>query len=239
MSAGGAIRRRSNQARVQRLDALWTSCNPAGSLLRSFRMSFQPKKNPNPQGKGLVPVLADWESTRPQEFRDRTSADLLFDWFVSALVLSAKFAFKPVVGQSYYLYLRDDDWSLSLIAPTEWSERRSTECLARCELQPDMAWAIKPVEGVTPNATLIASLRGRLEAFLTELDSEAPLEDALPGYRRDIPYYARMLATALGRTLRCSAELHQSKDLLVQPVRQLRLAAQGQIEERLLCLARD
>ncbi|MEM9397313.1 MAG: hypothetical protein AAF991_07520 [Pseudomonadota bacterium] len=223
-------------------------------------MSFQPKKNPNPQGKGLVPVLADWASTRPMEFRARSSADLLFDWFVSTLVLSADFSFKPVVGQQYYLYLGGEVWSLSLIAPHEWHRLRSPKCLARCELLPDMTWAMRPLEGLEPDQELLGSLRARLEAFLTELDSDQPLEQALPGYRRDIPYYARMLATALGTSLRASAGAQSYEDrrsngadlqsvaknasenapqsVLSLPARELRIAAQEQLSERLLLLAK-
>ncbi|MEO0435723.1 MAG: hypothetical protein AAF098_02310 [Pseudomonadota bacterium] len=222
-------------------------------------MSFQPKKNPNPQGKGVVPVLADWASTRPMEYRARSSADLLFDWFVSALVLSARFSFKPVVGQRYYLYLEGEVWSLSLIAPHEWHRSRSAQCLARCELVHDMTWTMQPLEGLAPNQELLGSLRSRLEAFLTELDSDLPLEQALPGYRREIPYYARMLATALGASLRASAGTHNydpsvgdpsqrvaeagttesaPMSVLSLPVRELRIAAQEQLSERLLLLAK-
>jgi hypothetical protein len=160
------------------------------------------EKNPNPQGKGVVPLLADWQSTRPARVEAKTPAHLLLDWFASMLVLSAEFSFKPVAGQCYYLYLREGNWHLSLISPEEWGERRIGDCLGRCRLRHDMTWQIEADDEPAELSALRAQLATLLEAFLSDLDCDAAAETRLPGYTRNLPYYRRLLATGLGTSLR-------------------------------------
>ncbi len=168
-------------------------------------MSRNPHKNPNPQGKGLVAVLADWHESRPQSVREKAPAELLRDWFASALVLSARFQFRPAPGQAYFLYCRDGDWQLSLVAPQEWRGVGPGACLGRCELRSDMTWTLEPAEDLEQQPELLKELSKLIDGFTAALGSEAPLSDQLPGYRRELPYYQRMLATALGASLRESA----------------------------------
>lgn len=168
-------------------------------------MSRNPYKNPNPQGKGLVPVLADWHSTRPATVSSKAPAELLFDWFVSALVLSAKFRFRPVPGQRYFLYLRNGDWRLSLVGPEEWGDRDCGDCLGSCWLREDMTWAIEAGEALEATPALQQALATLARSFADELDSDDSLGSQLPGYRRELPYFQRMLATGLGSSLRQSA----------------------------------
>jgi len=187
-------------------------------------MTRNPHKNPNPQGKGLVSVLADWQQTRPRELREKTPAVLLRDWFTSALVLSASFRFRPAVGQAYYLYSRNGDWRLSLVAPGEWGERKAGACLGRCELRPDMTWALEPSDDIDRQPDLVAELTQLIESFTQQLGDEGTLAEQLPGYRRDLPYHQRMLATALGASLRDSAD---RAAWLEAPARELLGAAGG------------
>jgi hypothetical protein len=168
-------------------------------------MARNPHKNPNPQGKGLVAVLADWQDTRPRGLREKAPSVLLRDWFTSALVLSASFRFRPAVGQAYYLYSRRGEWRLSLIGPEEWGGRDAGACLGRCELRPDMTWHLDAADDLDRQPELRAELEALIESFTEQLGEEGRLADQLPGYRRDLPYHQRMLATALGASLRDSA----------------------------------
>lgn len=185
-------------------------------------MTRNPHKNPNPQGKGLVAILADWQDTRPRQLQDKAPAVLLRDWFTSALVLSASFRFRPAVGQAYYLYSRCGEWRLSLIGPDEWGRREAGACLGRCELRPDMTWSLEPASDLDTQPELLAELEQLVESFTEQLGDEHALADRLPGYRRDLPYHQRMLATALGASLRDSA---RRADWLEAPVRDLLGAA--------------
>lgn len=160
--------------------------------------------NPNPQGKGLVPVLAHWQATRPRAVRAKAPAELLLDLFASTLVLSARFDFRPVVGQRYYLYHGAGDWRLSLIAPEEWGARAPGACLGLCTLRADMTWSVEADQAVNDNPALRARVAALAEDFLGRLDVDGTLAEQLPGYRRDLPYYRRLLACGVGASLRQS-----------------------------------
>ncbi|MFK8041201.1 hypothetical protein [Congregibacter sp.] len=194
-------------------------------------MSRNPHKNPNPQGKGLVPVLAHWDETRPATVSAKAPAELLFDWFASVLVLSAKFQFKPAFGQLYYLYANGGEWQLSLVGPTEWGDRDMGDCLGTCGLNGDMTWSITPDEGIADNARLQEALSTLVDSFLRGLESDDALDDHLPGYRRDLPYYQRMLATGLGASLRGSAA---AANTLQSPLRVMLQDAGAEFSQRLL-----
>jgi hypothetical protein len=163
---------------------------------------IQAKKNPNPQGKGLVPVLDDWQRARPDALQRKAPGQLLLDWFVSTLVLSARFSFRPVVGQSYHLYYRRGHWRLSLIAPEEWVGDSFGDAIGCCVLQPDMTWRVTPEPDLAQRRELAQLLEELASQFIDSLAGDEPLAERLPGYRRELPYYQRMLATALGVSLR-------------------------------------
>jgi hypothetical protein len=163
-------------------------------------------KDPNPQGKGLVPVLAHWQATRPRAVRAKRPAELLLDLFSSTLVLSARCDFRPVPGQRYYLYCGEGDWRLSLVSPAEWGERAPGACLGACTLREDMTWGVVADPELQENAALRSQLAALAEDFLARLDVDGELADQLPGYRRDLPYYRRLLATGVGASLRQSLD---------------------------------
>ncbi|MEM0953753.1 MAG: DUF2452 domain-containing protein [Pseudomonadota bacterium] len=161
----------------------------------------------NPQGKGLTPVLSEWQSAQPALIRQRTPRQVIGDYFTTLLVLSAEFNFKPASGVSYYLYLRDPAWKLSLIAPEEWLGRAPGPCLGRCELHPDMTWQLEPRQDAGENAELGAALDAFHNGFLDLLDRDERLEDSLPHYVSHLPYYRRLLAAGLASSLKASLEL--------------------------------
>ena len=171
-----------------------------------------PRKNPNPQGKGLVPVLAHWHALRPRGAAAKGPAELLLDLFASTLVLSARCDLRPVVGQRYYLYCdldggldaQDTGWRLSLIAPEEWGHRAPGRCLGPCWLREDMTWALDAEAALAADAGLRGRVAALVQDFLERLDVDGPLEVQLPGYYRELPYYRRLLAAGLGASLRQS-----------------------------------
>ncbi len=160
-------------------------------------------KNPNPQGKGLVPVLQDWGSMQTGVVRAKSAADFLRDYCVSSLVIAAKFRFKPVVGNTYYLYAGQDDWTLSLIAPHEWNLRKTNEFLASCRLRRDMTWEMEIVPSAEGGATL-ARAKQFIQGFVETLSEQDSISENLPLYVGSLPYYQRMLATALSSSLQRS-----------------------------------
>ena len=158
-------------------------------------------KQANPQGKGGVPVLDAWRGAQPARVRAKPPRQILADYFTTLLVLSAEFRFRPVVGQPYHLYLRDSGWRLSLIAPAEWRDKAPGPCLGRCELQPDMTWTLEPVDDLADQDTLTEALKAFQDGFVSLLDRDDSLEDGLPFYVRELPFYQRLLASGLASSL--------------------------------------
>ena len=104
------------------------------------------KADGNPEGKGLNGFLLDWYQSEPRGVVARPRRQVLAELFTSLLVLSATFKYRPVVGAANYLYWINGEWSLSLIAPDEWSQERRAGFAGACALQRDMTWTIAPPE---------------------------------------------------------------------------------------------
>lgn len=164
------------------------------------------KPNPNPQGKGLVPVLDAWQSVQPAGVAPKSAPRLLGDYLVSLLVLSAEFSFKPVPGKPYYLYWREGDWQLSLISPVQWGQRLPGECLGECQLGFDMTWQLTPQHEPVFSTELQRAIEQFTANFGEHLASAEALEDTLPFYVRHLPFYRRILATGLAISLKNSIQ---------------------------------
>ncbi len=184
------------------------------------RVGKHDEKRPNPQGKGVVPILRDWQSLRPLEVAGRTPERFLRDYCISSLILGASFKFKPVVGKRYFLYARQTKWTLSLVSPTEWGHKVPGEFLSACFLRPDMTWELDSSELSASPA--LPKLQNYIEHFVDFLKSTESVAATLPFYVGNLPYYQRMLATALASSLSHSslstqdmqALLHDSKPLI-------------------------
>lgn len=159
------------------------------------------QKNPNPQGKGVVPVLRDWNSLMPVALAPKNAVDFLRDYCVSSLVLAADFKFKPVVGKTYYLYATPTGWSLTMISPQEWGERKAGEFLASCELRADMTWEMDATD-LLEQPEALAQARNFIQGFVDTLTEQESISDNLPFYVQEMPYYRRMLGTALSASLK-------------------------------------
>jgi len=160
----------------------------------------------NPQGKGNVPVLDAWRGSTPQTVSRKSSREVLKDYSLSLLVLSAEFNFKPVVGQSYFLYWRDGNWFLTMIAPHEAGKSSFGEYLGRFELQADMTWQLEETSDLGISAALKNGLTEFQENLTNALDTETPFVDQLPFFIDHLPFYRRMAASALARSVQLSAD---------------------------------
>tara|TARA_R110000823_G_scaffold47903_4_gene121782 strand:- start:99 stop:698 length:600 start_codon:yes stop_codon:yes gene_type:complete len=161
-------------------------------------------KNPNPQGKGLVPTLHDLALFNPGSVRRKTPLEFLRDYCVSSLVLAARFQFKPVVGKPYFLYSRADHWLLSLISPDEWGASQPGPFVAACTLRSDMTWDVNFAD--LAEATQAREKLARfVDAFSTTLQQQDDATAELPYFIAHLPYYRRILATGLAASLRLSS----------------------------------
>jgi hypothetical protein len=166
-------------------------------------LNLYTQKTPNPQGKGCIPILQDWAAVRPQLPTKKSGKDILTDYCLSALVLGSKFRFRPVPGKPYYLYGREQEWSLSLIGPQEWGERMPGEFVAKCRLRSDMTWQLE-FSQLRSESLALHRLEEFIENFASTLAAQESITDELPFYVSALPYYQRMLATGLAASLQHS-----------------------------------
>jgi hypothetical protein len=165
------------------------------------------KTDANPDGKGANGFMLDWYLSEPRGVVAKPQNQVLAEFFTSMLVLSAKFKYKPVVGVENYLYWVRGEWSLSLIAPGEWSEERRAGFAGACVLQHDMTWTIAPSELLGKDNDVSDAIGRFYDAFAETLDTDRTLEEILPFYVGEMPYYQRLYASALSRSVRGTVTL--------------------------------
>ncbi len=168
----------------------------------------------NPQGKGLVPILQHWWQYQPHQVQQKPAASLLSDYAISLLVLSAQFNFKPVPGQQYFLYLKRQSWHLSLIEPQRWDQRGGT-FLGRCELHRDMTWKLEPKPDFADEPELVEALQRFRKSLIEQFSEAETLQQQLPYYVAELPFYRRLAANGLATSIALSA---RNSGLLQQPV---------------------
>jgi hypothetical protein len=165
------------------------------------------KADGNPEGKGLNGFLLDWYRSEPRGVVAKPRRQVLAEFFTSMLVLSASFKFRPSIGTINYLYWINDEWSLSLIAPGEWSHERRAGFAGICVLQRDMTWTIAPSDLLAEDNPVSDAVGRFYDGFAEMLDTDLTLEEILPFYVRRLPYYQRLFASALGRSVRAAVTL--------------------------------
>lgn len=73
----------------------------------------------------------------------RQAEELQKDYELNQEVYSAKYSFEPLVGETYHLYINDDNTkSLSLITPSQWKKKH----LYSVMLNADHTWSRVDVE---------------------------------------------------------------------------------------------
>ena len=172
-------------------------------------------KNPNPQGKGQVPVLAALAEGRtaalhvPAKRIEQVSTEL----FTSLFILESEFRFKPVPGRPYWLYRKDGAFRLSIIPPHGWYEQVSGRYIGECQLQDDMTWTLELAEDVAEDAEFLNFLEEKRKAFERDLSEAESVEDALPRFKANFPFYQRVFAFALSSSLDASMDKSGIKGL--------------------------
>ena len=172
---------------------------------RGSAIAHKPKGNP--EGKGLNGFLLDWYESSPKGVTAKPRRQLLAEFFTSMLVLSASFKYRPAIGTVNYLYWTDNEWSLSLIGPDEWSAERRAGFAGTCMLQRDMTWTIVPSDLLAEHNPVSDALARFYDGFAEMLDTDLTLEEILPFYVGRLRYYQRLYAGALSRSMRASVTL--------------------------------
>lgn len=160
----------------------------------------------NPQGKASLAILSDLQNFSPVNVKRKDIPRWLTDFFTSILVLNAQFNFKPVVNKEYYIYFHEGQWKLSLIEPQAW-KTCPYDFFASCQLHEDKSWSIAPTDDWEQNHPLRLCIDKLRKEFFDALNIETPIVDTLPYYASHLPYYQRLAANGLARSLKLSLEL--------------------------------
>ncbi len=172
------------------------------------------KTTPNPQGKGLVPVLDSVASSRPKmALLPKQIDQIAGELFTSMFVLESEFAFKPVAGKTYYLYQKDNRFRLSLVSPEEWIGGLFGQYIGACILETDITWTLVMDEQAAQDKGLIQYIQAKKNDFEKTLEDAEKLEDLLPVFYESLPYYRRLFASALAYSLGVSMELSGIRSL--------------------------
>ena len=161
--------------------------------------------NPNPQGKGLVPVLeglARHRITRllPPKQIDQVEMEL----FTSLFVLSSDFKFNPVPGQCYHLYQCEGRFRLMMVGPDEWHTPFRGRYIGECELHEDRTWSLALDAAITQDQAFMERIEEERAKLHRSLEEAETVEQALPVYEERLGFYGRVLAFTLGKSLDAS-----------------------------------
>lgn len=165
------------------------------------------KTDGNPEGKGVSGLLLDWYGSEPRGVVAKPRHQVLAELFTSMLVLSAAFRFRPARGGAHYLYWINGEWSLSLIAPHEWSSARRDGFVGTCVLQRDMTWTMTPCERLAKKPQVCDAIGRFYDGFAETLNTDLTLEEILPFFAKGVTYYPRLYASALSRSVRATVSL--------------------------------
>ena len=169
---------------------------------------------PNPQGKGLVPILKDMASSRAKvDLRPKKIDQIAGELFTSMFVLESEFAFKPVIRKKYYLYRKDGRFRLSLVSPDQWAGDLFGQFIGSCMLESDITWTLEMAEQASHDEMLTRYIQKKKQDFEKALERAEELADILPVYCGSMPYYQRLFASALAASLGVSMQLSGIKGL--------------------------
>ena len=89
----------------------------------------------------------------------------------------------------------------------QWSAERRAGFVGVCVLQRDMTWTIEPSEWLGDRGPLTNALGRFFDGFAEMLDTYLTLEEILPYHVGGLPYFPRLYANALSRSLRTAVSL--------------------------------
>ncbi len=179
--------------------------------------------NPNPQGKGLVPILQGLDRHRLDRLLPPKKIDQVqMELFTSMFVLKSDIRFNPLPGRLYYLYQTDGRYKLLMVSPEEWHTPYRGRYIGECVLHEDRTWSMSLAPAMANDEVFMQHIeqeQGKLQLALENAESVA---DVLPVFEAALGYNSRILAYILGKSLGLSMELsginalnyHEAKGLL-------------------------
>ena len=94
-----------------------------------------------------------------------------------------------------------------MVEPSAWQTGTFGLYFGKCLLHPDRTWSVTPEEAWQEQAKLREAVYTLQTAFIESINSDEPLTDQLPFWAGNLPYYQRIGANVLARSLKISLEL--------------------------------
>ncbi len=179
-------------------------------------------KTPNPQGKGLVPVLAALSAANYRSVAlPKQIEQIASELFTSMFVLESRFGFKPVPGKTYWLYCKNNCYKLSLLSPQQWSAMIFGELIGQCVLHEDLTWTLELSDEAVNDAEFMEYIAERRRLFGEQLQGADSVDDLLPVFQESLPFYQRVFASAMASSLGRSMQLSGISGLSYEQARGL------------------
>lgn len=164
--------------------------------------------NPNPQGKGLVPLLQGLDRHRLDRLLPPKQIDQVqMELFTSMFVLQSDFRFNPVPHKTYYLYQTEGRFRLLLVGPHEWARPYRGRYIGSAILHKDRTWTLALDPAMEYDRKFMDYIAAEQEKLQQALEAAETVEDILPVYVDSFCYYGRILAFILGKSLKISMDL--------------------------------
>ena len=161
----------------------------------------------NPQGKGQVSVLDSLQQAKKSlQVSPKNIQQISSELFTSLFILNSEIRFKPTPQKTYWLYFKADQYRLSLIAPEQWLPNKSGRFIGRCELQMDLTWTLALSAECKNDPAFIQKIADQRQQLEEKMQRAEKIDDVLPVYLETLPYFARVLASALAYSLKQSMQ---------------------------------
>lgn len=164
-------------------------------------------KPANPQGKGVVVLLESLQQAKNQlQASAKTIYQISSDLFTSLFILNSQIRFKPTTRQTYWLYFKDNQYRLSLVAPQQWMPAQSGRYIGACQLQIDLTWTLELSDDCAHDQGFIQEIAHQRLQLEEKLQQAEKIDDVLPVYVETLPFYSRVLASGLAYSLKQSMQ---------------------------------
>jgi len=178
--------------------------------------------NPNPQGKGLVPILQGLDTHRLDRLLPPKKIDQVqMELFTSMFVLKSDIRFNPVADRPYYLYQTDGRYKLLMVGPQEWCSPYRGRFIGECILHRDRTWSMALDPAMSHDREFMARIEQEQDNLQQILEQAQCLEDILPVFEESLGYNSRILAYILGKSLGLSMEMSGIRELNYQEAKGL------------------
>ena len=164
--------------------------------------------NPNPQGKGMVPLLQGLDRHRLDRLLPPKKIDQVqMELFTSMFVLKSDIRFNPVPDQPYFLYQTDGRYKLLMVAPHEWTTPYRGRYIGECILHDDRTWSIALDPAMAHDKAFMDEITREQDKLQQALENAEKVDDVLPVFEEALGYNSRILAYILGKSLGLSMDL--------------------------------